>query len=653
MASPDEIRSIPASSPPLGEHHLAIPSQNVSEVVQRIENVVELSIEQIKELFQGPSLDLQEIEAVDMKDSNLDPLVNLSSDIKESGLGDTVALFRSIVSGSGVLDDSLILQEMNNALSSFRIVDVTHHAANLGYTFLQNRLVNVLEDVLDSKDEMLKQLESGDSEFLEQDVEDVRARIVVLKKAIKVIKLKLNKSRSNNLIELSLKAPELTGLILRCFSVSAKVIEKTVALYASGIGVVCAGLALKGASENKKSYEGLVKLVDGLTTRGGNLKKAEEIRDVLSKQPDFREFFENRLLLALSEEGKKDKIIGILKDWQNAGVEIPKEFIDKIKEADDEKLPGAVGKLIYYLKSQKLSIREKQETINVSVHNALTACAQHKIKIDKGFLDFRLRKAKFTFGASGVFAALVIVKEVLVGAVITGFTAALSMTAIGAMVVAIGTLVVGATYFYIKKPNMFKAYLKLVPVRLLLKEIPFYIKKYHLTVTKLKIEKIQAKLISKKLEDKKSQKMQKSIEKMEKLQERLEKTVESRKKTIGDLRNVLWEAGRKDFVRSAGIKMKKSKDPLEHEKDPPELENVIAEYLMKSEVEKGGKMDELLQFMQVDIEELQAEKNDKELERLIKGFFGATLNETLEKTRFLEKQKGKNNEIIASDESTA
>ena len=57
--------------------------------------------------------------------------------------------------------------------------------------------------------------------------------------------------------------------------------------------------------------------------------------------------------------------------------------------------------------------------------------------------------------------------------------------------------------------------------------------------------------------------------------------------------------------------------------------------------------------MQVDIEELQAEKNDKELERLIKGFFGATLNETLEKTRFLEKQKGKNNEIIASDESTA
>lgn len=136
---------------------------------------------------------------------------------------------------------------------------------------------------------------------------------------------------------------------------------------------------------------------------------------------------------------------------------------------------------------------QKKEALSVSLRNGLRTLANKKEKIDKGFLTLALNKTKVIFSATIAVTALTIVLKVLtiVGIVATATaTAAISATGFGMLAIGISFTIIGAIYLYVKKPNIFKTYLKGIQLQLLFWRIPLAIKTQYRNYTLFQSNKI-------------------------------------------------------------------------------------------------------------------------------------------------------------------
>lgn len=178
------------------------------------------------------------------------------------------------------------------------------------------------------------------------------------------------------------------------------------------------------------------------------------------------------------------KIVAIVtKQLSEAGIEIPLEINTPVQ-------------LRNYLLDPKNAVSfnemmvRKKEMLSVSLRNAMRTFSLKKDKIDKGFLSLALTRTRAIFTTAVIVAIVVIILKILILTGVIAASAALSATGFGVLAVILGFIIIGAVYLYMKKPNIFKTYVKGVQARLYFWSIPLAVQKYRLNSSILETKKL-------------------------------------------------------------------------------------------------------------------------------------------------------------------
>lgn len=141
---------------------------------------------------------------------------------------------------------------------------------------------------------------------------------------------------------------------------------------------------------------------------------------------------------------------------------------------------------------------KKSEGLSVSLRNALKSLAAKKANIDLGFVKLRLRRAQALLASASVICGLMIALKVMVVVGITAAAAALIAVGYAMLAVTVGVIAIGAIYFRVKKPNLFKEYLKGTKTKLLLHKIPLLIQSFRQHHTTMEMRKLSTSILVKK-----------------------------------------------------------------------------------------------------------------------------------------------------------
>lgn len=298
--------------------------------------------------------------------------------------------------------------------------------------------------------------------------------------------------------------------------------------------------------------------------------------------------------------------------------------------------------------NQKELLMYEDTTVAASTRNALTTFALKKAKIDSGFLKAQMARAASLFTTCLGLTTFAVAVKVLA---ITIVGAASVASGFGVMIV-LGAGTVGClAYFYLKKPNLFKAYMEkcgLTQMNLISNRIRLAIQSYRsqyatleMAITVSEIQKISTDLLSAKkggnVNDEEKLKLQlkqkeQKIEKLIKHREALAGSIKKIDSKVKEREAVLAEAGWKDFqyqlrkekepgmfgplkgvwkdLKHSGAVLAGNATPISQEKEDDS--QVIAEFLLKDPAPLDDpKTKKLLQDLQFDTKTLQDSKSDK------------------------------------------
>jgi len=223
---------------------------------------------------------------------------------------------------------------------------------------------------------------------------------------------------------------------------------------------------LKSESEKDPAKKGPVDIL--LEKR----QKAYEARREKAKE-DLDKYLQSEEFKKLDLKDMKEEL------KMKKGIEIPKDIIT-IEDLNNE------------LKEDKYITEylDYKDAVAIRTRKKLKKQVANKLKVRKSFLSFKGTKAKTEFAGAVICAVLVgIFKTLALTGTITAAIGglALSLTGVGFAVLTFGVLVAGLIYFYKKKPNVFKEFFKGVQLRLALKEIPYAIQNFRLSLKTMKL----------------------------------------------------------------------------------------------------------------------------------------------------------------------
>ncbi|MEI8365608.1 MAG: hypothetical protein WCF65_04235 [Parachlamydiaceae bacterium] len=507
----------------------------------------------------------------------------------------------------------------NRAITGLGAVASTFQLTGIACIIVQVHIVKILEEITKRRREKLetgKRLGSVDPAELAQLEEDIKKN----EKWIESTKKQVAERSKIEGLTAALITPELVNQVLTAFCSVSGVALKAMGSLCLGTTVLSSWVQLKEAQKKQSEYEEFEKIISNLAP---TLVGKPGVDKIISQQLDVKKEKYNKnlnikkqLIGELIEQFRSDGNLinfreGLKKGNFDAsnGIDLDKDAL--IKKLNDPEL----------LEKMAINATQKEEASSVMLRTALATYAAQKVKIDNSFLSFRLIKAKLKLSSSGTFAAIGIIAKMLAISITAGVLTSLSATGFGLLGTAIGATVVGAIYFYVKKPNLFKLYLRGIPAKVLLKKIPIFIQSCRTLIITRKLEKLGLEILQ--------TDNRQNLGKMRKLNQKkieLENSIRKRTDEVAVMESLMMEAGWKDYKKSLGQEGVKSQASDE----------IFVEFLSQSH-DENDETDNIWSVMGVDLKALREGQGDDEVRnqaaRCIRSFFGADEGKTLKQLK--------------------
>lgn len=202
-------------------------------------------------------------------------------------------------------------------------------------------------------------------------------------------------------------------------------------------------------------------------------------------------------------------------------------------------------------KQENADVSEKQEMLSVSLRNALRTMCYKKEAIDRSFLKFSFSRSKWRFTAASVLTILTVSLKIALYMGVASVGAALVVTGYGMVAAIVGSMIIGAIYLYVKKPNLFKTYVNGVQARLFFQNIPLAIQQYRRNYTVLKASKlfVEKEMLLTNKNDVLAEKKQAQFDALQQKIDKLNASITKMETQVADLQESINEAGWKDFYR--------------------------------------------------------------------------------------------------------
>jgi len=322
--------------------------------------------------------------------------------------------------------------------------------------FASGVLLNQIDEVIKSKENSLS-LATGDAKIrLENEIKTL-SKWLVLQTTL------FNKSLKENVIMSTLSVPKALCAIGAIATEPLGPILTGAALYATsfldwiaaGAGMIRAAINLHTATKDVVQHGKWTSVM----ANGGDAQA------IVNKQ---RDIYKQRLELALRKDG----------------IDFP-EFTGPTGLEDLQAHLHKLG-----IKEKYNEMMQKKEVLSVSLRNALRTFSNKKNTIDQGFLSLALTKARGIFTATVVFGTLAIALKILVLSGAIAASSAMAATGFGVLAVLLSFMVIGTIYLYVKKPNIFKTYIRGVQFKLAFWSIPLAVQKFRLNSAILDVKKI-------------------------------------------------------------------------------------------------------------------------------------------------------------------
>lgn len=587
----------------------------------------------------------------------------------------------------GINIDGEILEPLILEEAFFREVaalEIGVVAANVlsraGAAMATGMLLVKIKEIIEVKENSLGIVEGEEKAHLEKE-------IAVLKKWLAFQTHMLSDQLKSSLLMSTLSTPKVASAVVGVLEITGTVAGETIGWIGLGGSLIRSAINWHNAHHDLKDHEAWTKTI---RNSGISISDAESI--VVRQRMIFEErlkknkpVLENLLRTTIAElDGVKDSdpkagVESALNKLKAVGIVIPLEKLS-INELKDFLSSPANYSLLNRM------MVEKKEAHAVSLRNGLRTFADQKEKIDKGFLQFNLNKAKGLFTAAMVITALTITLKVLAVIGITVAGVVLTATGYGMLVFLLGFMLIGGVYLYVKKPNIFKTYVQGVQARLLFNKIPLaiqnlrrnyafleanrisedirglanrilevdklmegkdrtaieaYIAKHSLKLPKNQQGNSEAilKNYREKLDAKKTEKSTQRTALIEKLQQ-LSISMEEMEKKVQVLQDRVDQAGWKDFQRHLYGK----ENVYDQQHKEIDVSKVFADALMEDSLLEDSETKKILDYMEIDVKMLKRIPQSASVEtaRVLRAFFAMEEDSTMKmisKQNFMQNSK--------------
>lgn len=475
-----------------------------------------------------------------------------------------------------------------------------------GVLIAMSALVKKAEQVLQAKKQALETTPG----HLDQEVEGLSRWIDIQRQLLK-------KQKENTAVTVTLATPMVISSLGRFFHSATSAIGAAFGWLSIGALMITAAWEWRHAHKDVKEHQAWTVAFQNSGS------SAEDVQKIIDKQ---KAVFEANLLQNLP--AFQDKILNPALD-----------LIKKAEDLDPFFKEDAVNNIIRIFKSNHLALAtekpsfeelstdlknpdrqaewnkqmvQNKEELSVSLRNALRSLFSSKSEIDKGFLKVKLNKAKALFSATIFIAALAIVFKILMILGVASVGVLLVASGYGIMAAVLGLAIFGLVYLYVKKPNLFKTYLKGIQAKLLWKEIPLAVQSYRRQYVLFEMSK---RLLNKEKTDG-----------LEKKLKKLDASIKNNEEKIRKLKKKVEEAGWKDYhQRLYG----------HGEYDGADAHTRVAEGLLKDLPD--SETEALLVRMNIDLSAVKNQSDSNEVEsavaQIVQTFFAMDEQDTLKMIR--------------------
>lgn len=325
--------------------------------------------------------------------------------------------------------------------------------------FTSGMLLNKIEEAIEAKEQYLASVQN------EPERKAIQEEITILKKWVNVRLAIMSSSMKDLALNAVMSSPKAFSAIVVLAKATGTVVSHVIDWAGLGIGLIGSALSFHASRMNFKAHDAWTALV-------GTKGEGESVDDLEKRKVNVDKIIERqKKIFAARFESNHPELAKRIKEaafdlditaFSNENWTPEAETLAKLKEAgiDLSEIREAVNDL------------KKKEMLSVSLRKGLLAFNQKKDSIDKGFLQQDVNKSGGLLTLASVLTGGIIVLKSLLLASVIASTVALSVVGYGMLVGVIGGMIFGAVYLYIKKPNIFKTYLKGVQILLAFWNIP-------------------------------------------------------------------------------------------------------------------------------------------------------------------------------------
>lgn len=540
------------SSQPLTSHHVEVPPSPDDLGCPKTREASTSALQSLAAAKSADTLSAESATPIDEQSVENDELQARALLLQAQSLNPQAAIHAQTFldeAGDGMVQE-ILSQMQEESLQAPIILDeavfraLAHfEAASVGINILSRAtiaiatgmLLNRIEDVIKAKE---KQMQNTDNK---QEKTQLKDEVEKLNQWLKTQRKTYNSQLQSTVGMSLLSIPRGAFAIARIIEKTGSTVETTgnVFLVTSFIGEA---LRMRRAGRGLKTHADWALVVK---------KTPKEAQEIIATSKKNREKQKNTDLSAnllwiqqflssiqIKLQGKAPNIQAIVEELQGAGLTVPELSAEDLQEwlSQPERL-------------QELN-KAKQEMLSVSLRNALRTMCYKKEAIDRSFLKFSFSRSKWRFTAASVLTVLTVSLKIALYMGVASVGAALVVTGYGMVAAIVGSMIIGAIYLYVKKPNLFKTYVNGVQARLFFQNIPLAIQQYRRNYTVLKASKlfVEKEMLTNK-NDVLAGKKQAQFDALQQKIDKLNASITKMETQVADLQESINEAGWKDFYR--------------------------------------------------------------------------------------------------------